>query len=122
MDNPNMHSATQAAGPEAGVLVVVPCLNEARHIGPLLDHLLADPALAEAQVVVADGGSQDGTRAIVAAASSPLTSGMRTSMSTTSGLSRATSRTAAAPSAASPTTWRSGCALSSAPSPCRTIA
>lgn len=69
MDNPNMHSATQAAGPEAGVLVVVPCLNEARHIGPLLDHLLADPALAEAQVVVADGGSQDGTREIVAVAS-----------------------------------------------------
>lgn len=47
------------------VLVVVPCLNEAAHIRGVLDHLLADPALVGANVVVADGGSHDGTREIV---------------------------------------------------------
>ncbi|MBI1403133.1 MAG: glycosyltransferase [Porphyrobacter sp.] len=46
-----------------GVLTVVPCLDEADHIAPLLRHLLADPA--NSRIVVADGGSTDGTRAIV---------------------------------------------------------
>jgi succinoglycan biosynthesis protein ExoA len=57
--------AGQARGDDC-VLVVIPCLNEARHIGGLLDHLLTDPALERARVVVADGGSEDGTREIVA--------------------------------------------------------
>jgi succinoglycan biosynthesis protein ExoA len=47
------------------VLTVIPCLNEAAHIGALLECLLGDPA--NERIVVADGGSTDGTRAIVAA-------------------------------------------------------
>lgn len=45
------------------VLTVIPCLNEADHIAPLIACLLADPA--NQRIVVADGGSTDGTRAIV---------------------------------------------------------
>jgi succinoglycan biosynthesis protein ExoA len=47
-------------------LVVIPCLNEAAHIGSLLTQLLADPGCRTAMIVVADGGSTDATRAIVA--------------------------------------------------------
>jgi succinoglycan biosynthesis protein ExoA len=47
------------------VLTVVPCLNEAAHIGSLLECLLGDPA--NRRIVVADGGSIDGTRSIVQA-------------------------------------------------------
>ncbi len=45
------------------VLTVIPCLNEAAHIAPLIAGLLADPV--NTRIVVADGGSTDGTRAIV---------------------------------------------------------
>jgi succinoglycan biosynthesis protein ExoA len=48
------------------VLVVVPTLNEAHHIGGVLESLLGglrSPAAVE--VVVADGGSTDATRALV---------------------------------------------------------
>lgn len=50
------------------VLLVIPALNEARHIETCLRSLLGDdPALAAgARVVVADGGSTDGTPGIVA--------------------------------------------------------
>lgn len=46
-------------------LIVIPCLNEARHIEALIAKL--DGALQDldADIVVADGGSTDGTRAIV---------------------------------------------------------
>lgn len=47
------------------VLAVVPCLNEAAHLPKLLAQLAADPDIA--LVVVADGGSTDGSRAIVSA-------------------------------------------------------
>lgn len=48
------------------VLIVVPTLNEAGGIEACLRSLLhGDPRLAEADLVVADGGSRDGTRAIV---------------------------------------------------------
>ncbi|RCW79645.1 glycosyltransferase family 2 protein [Paracoccus lutimaris] len=50
------------------VLIVVPALNEARGIEACLRSLLAgDARLAQAEVIVADGGSRDATRAIVAA-------------------------------------------------------
>lgn len=45
---------------------VIPCLNEAAHIEGLIRHLLADPLWTDPLVVVADGGSTDGTREIVA--------------------------------------------------------
>lgn len=48
-------------------LIVVPTLNEEAYIGLLLDRLLADNGLIDPLVIVADGGSQDGTRAIVTA-------------------------------------------------------
>lgn len=56
------------------VLIVVPALNEARHIDAVLDFAEGFAARASGLVVVADGGSQDGTREIVRqrAAASPL--------------------------------------------------
>jgi rSAM/selenodomain-associated transferase 2 len=50
-------------GPDApfSVAVVVPTLNEGDRIGPLLDGLAA---FGFAEIVVADGGSEDGTAAI----------------------------------------------------------
>ncbi|MFO6448763.1 glycosyltransferase family 2 protein [Erythrobacter sp. NE805] len=47
------------------VLTVIPCLDEAAHIGTLLECLLGDPA--NERIVVADGGSTDGTRDLVRA-------------------------------------------------------
>jgi succinoglycan biosynthesis protein ExoA len=47
----------------ATVLTVIPCLNEAAHIAPLIADLLDDPI--NTRIVVTDGGSTDGTRAIV---------------------------------------------------------
>lgn len=45
------------------VLAVIPCLNEAAHLPMLLSQMLADPTID--QIVVADGGSHDGSREIV---------------------------------------------------------
>lgn len=45
------------------VLAVVPCLNEAPNLPGLIAHLLADPKID--RIVVADGGSTDGSREIV---------------------------------------------------------
>ncbi len=47
------------------VLIVIPCLNEARHIGRLLAQFLPFAQQAGARIVVADGGSSDGTQGIV---------------------------------------------------------
>lgn len=47
------------------ILAVIPCLNESRHLTPLLEQMLADPSIS--QIVVADGGSDDGSREIVIA-------------------------------------------------------
>jgi succinoglycan biosynthesis protein ExoA len=47
-------------------LIVVPCLNEAAHIAGLLAQLGAAAARLDARIVVADGGSTDGTRRIIA--------------------------------------------------------
>jgi succinoglycan biosynthesis protein ExoA len=47
------------------ILVVIPTLNESAHISQLLYHLLKDLPDGQAQVVVADGGSTDGTTNIV---------------------------------------------------------
>lgn len=47
-----------------GALIVIPCLNEERHLTSLLNRLLRENP--DATVVVADGGSTDASRAIVA--------------------------------------------------------
>jgi succinoglycan biosynthesis protein ExoA len=47
-------------------IIVVPTLNEARHIGHLLDALLVEAEALDARIIVADGGSSDGTTDIVA--------------------------------------------------------
>lgn len=47
------------------LLIVIPTLNEAQHIAGVLASVLAFPAARDALIVVADGGSTDGTQAIV---------------------------------------------------------
>jgi len=59
MDKKPMTQAT------ASTLIVIPCLNEAAHIGGLLEQLRPAAARLGARIVVADGGSIDGTQAIV---------------------------------------------------------
>ena len=49
----------------ASTLIVIPCLNEAAHIGGLLEQLRPAAARLGARIVVADGGSADGTQGIV---------------------------------------------------------
>lgn len=49
----------------ARTLIVVPTLNEARHIGGLLTALLIEAEALDARIIVADGGSSDDTTAIV---------------------------------------------------------
>lgn len=47
------------------IAAIVPTLNEAAFIGPLLQQLLDDAPADLVEILVADGGSQDATRAIV---------------------------------------------------------
>jgi succinoglycan biosynthesis protein ExoA len=46
-------------GPD--VLIVIPTLNERDHIGPLMEQRLAELDRISGHIVVADGGSTDGT-------------------------------------------------------------
>ena len=50
---------------DARCLFVIPCLNEAQHIGALLEQLVPSAERLDARVVVVDGRSSDGTQAIV---------------------------------------------------------
>lgn len=52
--------------PSKTCLIVIPTLNEARHIGNLLAGLLPEAEALDALIIVADGGSRDGTLDIVA--------------------------------------------------------
>ena len=52
-------------GSTAPVLVVVPCLNEEKHIERVVTALLAEADRVDLRIVVADGGSTDRTRAII---------------------------------------------------------
>jgi succinoglycan biosynthesis protein ExoA len=47
-------------------LIVIPCLNEAALIESVIGRILDDEGLVDPLVLVADGGSRDGTREIVA--------------------------------------------------------
>ncbi|MEP0522199.1 MAG: glycosyltransferase family 2 protein [Hyphomicrobiales bacterium] len=47
------------------ILIVVPCLNEASHIAELISSLCTQAADLRVQIVIADGGSSDGTRELV---------------------------------------------------------
>jgi len=49
----------------ASVLCVVPCLNEAQHLDRLIATLLADADQIAFRLVVVDGGSTDGSQAII---------------------------------------------------------
>lgn len=62
---PQPEAANDAAR-ELRALVVVPTLNEAPVIAGVIGRILDDPALVDPLLVVADGGSTDGTREIVA--------------------------------------------------------
>ncbi|MGP3696219.1 glycosyltransferase family 2 protein [Rhodobacter sp. NSM] len=53
------------------VLIVIPTLNEALHIDCVLDGLMPFVRRHPARIVVADGGSTDGTRELVAARPEP---------------------------------------------------
>ncbi len=46
-------------------LIIIPCLNEAAHIGGLMDWLISDYGNNGAKIIIADGGSTDGTIEIV---------------------------------------------------------
>ncbi|MDX2287182.1 MAG: TIGR04283 family arsenosugar biosynthesis glycosyltransferase [Bacteroidia bacterium] len=48
--------------------IVIPALNEAPHIGPLVHHLRRHGGQALEEILVADGGSEDATREEAAAA------------------------------------------------------
>lgn len=51
--------------PARPCMVVIPCLNEAKHIEALIAGLTPSVERLDLKVVVADGGSSDGTREIV---------------------------------------------------------
>jgi succinoglycan biosynthesis protein ExoA len=57
--------AESPGGRAPEILIVIPCLNEAAHIGPLLERLTPAANRLGATVVVVDGGSSDATPAIV---------------------------------------------------------
>ncbi|MGA0606730.1 glycosyltransferase family 2 protein [Phenylobacterium sp. VNQ135] len=56
----------EAADHERRAVIVIPCLNEAKAIAGVIDRILDDDGLVDPLVLVADGGSTDGTRDIVA--------------------------------------------------------
>lgn len=59
--------AADAAPPPGRVIVVIPTLNEARHVVAVIHSLLASAARIGAHIVVVDGGSTDGTPELVRA-------------------------------------------------------
>src|SRR5690606_25690892 len=56
------HSDTPPAMP---CMAIIPCLNEAAHIEALIDRLTPSAERLDMRIVVADGGSMDGTQRIV---------------------------------------------------------
>src|SRR5438445_12647358 len=63
-----MSSVTRASGSvvQPFVSIVVPCRNEAEYIGPMLDSMLANAYPGDRlEVLIVDGMSDDGTRAVI---------------------------------------------------------
>jgi succinoglycan biosynthesis protein ExoA len=60
----NVPTHERAQGSTEPVLVVIPCLNEEGYIERVLTKLAAETDRVNLRIVVADGGSTDGTRAI----------------------------------------------------------
>jgi succinoglycan biosynthesis protein ExoA len=58
-------SSRQSTGIPTPVLVIIPCLNEERHIESVVEKILAEQTRVNLKLIVADGGSSDGTTAIV---------------------------------------------------------
>jgi succinoglycan biosynthesis protein ExoA len=58
-------SSPQSAGIPPHVLVIIPCLNEERYIESIVKKILVEQQRVNLKLVVADGGSRDGTKAIV---------------------------------------------------------
>jgi succinoglycan biosynthesis protein ExoA len=58
-------SSAPASDFRAPVLVVIPCLNEESHIESVLQRILAEQTRIDLKLIVADGGSTDGTKDIV---------------------------------------------------------
>jgi succinoglycan biosynthesis protein ExoA len=59
------HAPAAGADREKRALIVIPALNEAQVIENVIERILDDDGLVDPLVVVADGGSSDGTREIV---------------------------------------------------------
>lgn len=55
----------EVTGDARRALIVIPALNEAKVIAKVIEQILADDGLVDPLVLVADGGSTDGTRDIV---------------------------------------------------------
>ncbi len=60
-----MSAALEGSASPGPVLVVIPCLNEKAHIEDVVNTLASETAHIVLQIVVADGGSTDGTCEIV---------------------------------------------------------
>ena len=54
-------SITLDTGP---ALIIIPCLNEEKHIESLVSYLLAEASTTPMDIIIADGGSTDKTIAI----------------------------------------------------------
>ncbi|MEJ6393538.1 glycosyltransferase family 2 protein [Gymnodinialimonas sp. 2305UL16-5] len=57
---------SDAVGPQRVPIIVIPCLNEAQHIEGLAQQMVAEVAPFGGRVIIADGGSDDGTVEIAA--------------------------------------------------------
>lgn len=64
-DEPTVRTAT-AVDPRKRALIVIPTLNEERVVAQVIGRVLEDDGLQDPLVLVADGGSSDRTRQIVA--------------------------------------------------------
>lgn len=60
-----LRGAGDAVHPAPRVSVVIPCFNEERHIGKVLENLVGQYEAEEFEIVIVDGMSEDSTREVV---------------------------------------------------------